>query len=88
MCYPTPRILYLNKTLHTIYLSCREEGRKEGKKEGKKLLRKKRHRQEVTVREIPNNRMKTASYKLELLATIELLPLTNKSLRKFVNRNS
>lgn len=62
------------------------QGRGEKRKKRKKRKRE-RHRQKVTAREISNDRMKTAGYKLELL-TIEPPPLRNKSLRKFVNRNS
>ena len=56
-----------------------KEGRKGGKggreeKEEKKLLKKKGHRQEFTTREILNDKMKAASYKLELLVKIELPP--------------
>jgi len=38
------------------------------------MFKKKRHRQEFIAREIRNDRVKAASYKLGLLAAIELLP--------------
>jgi len=38
------------------------------------MFKKKRHRQEFIAREIRNDRVKAASYELEPLATIELLP--------------
>jgi len=49
------------------------EGRGEGKEE-KNCSRKKRDRQEFKAREISKGRTKTARYRQELLATIELLP--------------
>ena len=58
----TARPLFLKK-LYTIYPPFKEEERK-GRKEGKKLFKKekKTNREEVTAKEILNDKIKTASY--------------------------
>jgi len=44
LCYLTPLILYLNKALYIIYLSCKEEGRKRAKREKMRGKKKKQAR--------------------------------------------
>jgi len=81
--YPTPLILYLINSLYTAYLSFRRKGIKEEKTIQETL----KTRANFTAKEKLNDGMRTASYKLELLSTIEPVLPKNQSVRNLVNRN-
>jgi len=82
LCYPTPLILYLINSLYTAYLSFRRKGIKEEKTIQETL----KTRAKFTAKEKLNDGMRTASYKLELLSTINLSSPRTK-VRNLVNRN-
>jgi len=84
--YLTPLVLYRNNTLYTIYLSYKREEGKGRKNYTRKTKDTHRQRQKFTAREKLNNKIKTTSYKLELLIT-KLFPPKPKSI-ELVNRNS
>ena len=85
-----PYTTYLLSNQHSIYnLSIIHKRGKKRKKRKKKLQQKRKsHKQEFRSREKLNDRMKTASYNLELLSAIKLSSPTNQCLRNFTSRNS